>query len=333
MKHEKKFSAALGALTEVVGITADDNVLILSDINSKSVADAFNDASISIGCSVSSFLINENDRPLTEIPEGLPGMLEEKTIVLNILKAFPEEINFRIQWLFMIEAKKRIKCAHMPGITEDMMTEGPMNVDYNTMKDTADALIRKLKDAGSLHITSGAGTDLKVGINGRFFINDVGINPGETCNLPCGEIYCAPEESKADGVVVFDASIGDIGLLKKPLKVFIKNGKIIRFESDDKLLVKRITELSSVDDEARVIGELGIGINEGARIRGNMLEDEKAIHTAHIAFGCNTDFPGGGKNNSKIHRDYLLNKPTIIIHYNNKPEKFLMKEGEFIFEK
>lgn len=332
MKHEKKFSAALGALTEVVGISADDNVLILCDIYSKSVADAFNDASISIGCNVSSFLINESDRPLTEIPEGLPGMLNGKTIVLNILKAYPEEINFRIKWLFMIEDKKRIKCAHMPGITEDMMTEGPMNVDYNIMKDTADALIRKLKDADNLHITTAAGTDLKIGVSNRYFITDVFINPGETCNLPCGEIFCAPEESKANGVVVFDASIGDIGLLKEPLKVILKNGKIIGFESKDKTLVERITELSSVDEEARVIGELGIGINDGARIRGNMLEDEKAIHTAHIAFGCNTDFPGGGKNNSKIHRDYLFNKPTIIIHYNNKPDKFLMKEGEFIFE-
>lgn len=332
MIHGTKFSATLGALTEVMGISADDNVLILYDIHSRSVADAFNEAANSVGCNVVSYLINENDRPLSEIPEGLPELLVEKTIVLNILKAYPEEINFRIKWLFMIESSKKIKCGHMPGITEDMLTEGPMNVDYNIMKDTAASLIRKLRDADYLHITTAAGTDLKVGVNNRNFINDVIVNPGETCNLPCGEIFCPPEESKADGMVIFDASIGDIGLLKNPLKVLLKNGKIIRFESSDKMLVKRITELSSIDEEARVIGELGIGINVGARIRGNMLEDEKAIHTAHIAFGCNTDFPGGGKNNSKIHRDYLFFNPTINIYYNNKTQKLLMREGEFLIE-
>lgn len=328
MKHEKKFSAALGALTEVIGIKADDNILILNDIHTQPVADAFNDAAKSIGCMTESYIINEKERPLSEIPPGLSDMLKEKTIVLNILKAYPEEINFRIKWLFKIGENKKIKCAHMPGITENMMTEGPMNVDYSLMKKLAENLIKNLTDAVRFHITTDAGTDLMLGVNKRNFIDDVKIIPGEMCNLPCGEIYCAPEETEADGVVVFDASIGDIGLLKEPLKVFLQKGKVVNFSGSDKNLVKRITQLSSVDEEARVIGELGIGINPGARITGNMLEDEKAIHTAHIAFGCNTDF-GGGKNNSKIHRDFLFRNPTINVYYNNGTERLLMKNGEF----
>ena len=330
MKQEEKIKAALDALNEVLGINSQDNVLILNDIHCESIADAFKIAAKSAGCPVVSYLINEKDRPLVGVPEQLENLLDGKTIVLNILKAFPEEISFRINWLFKIEENKKIKCAHMPGITEEMLTEGPMNINYKEMRKTAAVLITKLKNAEHLHITSDAGTDVAIGINGRFFIDDVHINPGETCNLPCGEIYCPPEETKANGVIVFDASIGDIGMLRDPLKVFLESGKIARFESKDKNLVDRITELSSIDEEARVIGELGIGINAGARITGNMLEDEKAIHTSHIAFGCNTDFPGGGKNNSKIHRDYLLFKPTIEIHYPNSVRKFLMKKGEFI---
>ena len=218
----------------------------------------------------------------------------------------------------------------MPGITKAMMTEGPMNVDYNDMRKNAAALIYKLKDADHLHITTEAGTDLILGIKDRIFTDDVLVKLGKMSNLPCGEIYCAPEETKADEVIVFDASIGDIGLLKTPLKVYVKNGKITRFESDDKILVERIKELSSVDEEARVIGELGIGLNPGARITGNMLEDEKAIHTAHIAFGNNEDFPGGGKNYSKIHRDFLFHKPTVEIFYKDNSNNMLMKEGEFL---
>ncbi|HEY6907304.1 MAG TPA: hypothetical protein VI230_07520, partial [Ignavibacteriaceae bacterium] len=106
-------------------------------------------------------------------------------------------------------------------------------------------------------------------------------------------------------------------------------GRIIRFESEDQSFVKRITELSKVDEEAMIIGELGIGINPGARITGNMLEDEKAIHTAHIAFGNNEDFPGGGKNRSKIHRDYLFYRPTIEVFYSDRPGRILIRDGEF----
>ncbi len=120
-------------------------------------------------------------------------------------------------------------------------------------------------------------------------------------------------------------------MLRHPLKVSVQKGRITNFESDDKELVKRITELTDIDEDAKVIGELGIGVNPGARITGNMLEDEKALGTAHIAFGNNEDFPGGGKNNSKIHRDFLFYKPTIEVSYAEGKSKLLMKHGEFIF--
>ena len=330
MEKGKMINAALDSLIEVFNISSSDEVLALYDVHCRNIAQAFIRAADSKGCETSTYLINEEDRPLREIPDMLIGMLGGKTIVLNILKAFPEEINFRIKWLFKIEEDKKARCGHMPGITEAMMTEGPMNIDYKKMRETAFVLITALDKADHLHVTSKAGTDLTIGINQRIFIDDVLVKPGGMCNLPCGEIYCAPEETKADGIVVFDASIGDIGILKSPLIVHLKKGKITRFESKDHALVKRITELSSVDKDAMRIGELGIGINSGARITGNMLEDEKAINTAHIAFGNNEDFPGGGKNCSKIHRDYLLHRPTIQIFDKNKSRGFLMKGGKFV---
>jgi leucyl aminopeptidase (aminopeptidase T) len=196
------------------------------------------------------------------------------------------------------------------------------------MKSKADFLIATLQDAKQIHITTKEGTDILLGVKGRIFSGDVGVKAGDMCNLPCGEIYCAPLETEANGVVVFNASIGDIGLLKDALKVFINEGEITKFESDDRELVKRISELTNVDDDARVIGELGIGINPGARITGNMLEDEKSLGTAHIAFGNNADFPGGGKNNSQIHRDFLFYRPTIEVSYTNNSKKVLMKNGK-----
>lgn len=328
MNKGKMFNAALGSLIEVLRTSSTDKILTLYDLPSQRIAEAFTQAAHSLNCETYSYLIREEERPLKEIPAKLAELLEGKTIVLNILQAFPEEINFRIKWLFRIEKDKKARCAHMPGITEAMMTEGPMNVDYKEMRSNASYLINALNNADHLHITTKAGTDLTLGVNERIFTDDVFVIPGGMCNLPCGEIYCAPEETKAEGTIVFDASIGDIGMLKSLLKVHLSHGRIIRFESGDKNLVNRITELSSVDEEAMIIGELGIGINPGARITGNMLEDEKAIHTAHIAFGNNEDFPGGGKNRSRIHRDYLFYTPTIEIFYKDRPCRVLIEEGE-----
>jgi leucyl aminopeptidase (aminopeptidase T) len=328
--RNKIISAASGAMKYIFNPSAGDKVLILTDSQSSSVAEAFYSASVDCGCEVDFYNIKETERPLREVPPELEMLLSGKTIVLNIIKAIPEEIPFRIKWIFKVEENKLVKMGHMPGITDDMMLNS-VNVNFGEMKDTADRLIEALKNAVRVHITTDKGTDILLGIEGRKFVGDIGVEATGMCNIPCGEIYCAPLETEANGVIVFDASIGDIGLLKQPLKVSLSSGRITKFESDDNELVRRISELTDIDDDARVIGELGIGVNPGAHITGNMLEDEKALRTAHIAFGNNADFPGGGKNHSKIHRDYLFYRPTIKVQYIKGSERLLINRGEFVF--
>ena len=340
--QNKMFAAALGALEHLFKLSTNDNILVLTDTYSAAIAEAFKKAGVEKGCSVSLYQIDNDRRPLQEIPAELEKLLPGKTTVLNIIKSFPEEISFRIKWIHRVEENKLVRMGHMPGITDEMMLNS-VNVDFGGMKTTADKLIETLANAVQLHITTDAGSDILLGVAGRKFIGDIEINPGKMGNIPCGEIYCAPLETEANGIIVFDASIGDIGLLKQPLKVYITDGRITKFESNDKELEKRIAELTDVDDEARVIGELGIGVNPGARVTGNMLEDEKSLGTSHIAFGNNADFVGGGKNHSKIHRDYLFYRPTIEIYYakagrpsistlsgKQADRRMLMKQGEFV---
>ena len=326
-QQEKMIEAASGALQDVLEINAQDNFLILTDTHCKSIAEAFKQAAINKGCKVEKFEIDESTRPLKDVPKELEKLLTGKTVVLNILKAFAEELPFRIKWIFKVEENKQIRMGHMPGITEQMMLDS-VNVNYQEMRSKADSLRKLLDNAGQLHITTEEGTDVMLGIKNRTFVSDVGVKPGEMCNLPCGEIYCAPLEKEANGIVVFNASVGDIGILDTPLKAYLENGRVIKFDSEDEKLVEKISRLQNIDEDSMVIGELGIGINPKARITGNMLEDEKVIGTAHIAFGNNADFPGGGNNRSKIHRDYLFYRPTIEVKYFEGTKKLIMKNGK-----
>jgi len=157
----------------------------------------------------------------------------------------------------------------------------------------------------------------------------VRICEGEFGNLPAGEVWCCPIEDGANGVIVVDGSIGDIGKVPALMKIFVKDGYIDRLESEDEELVKRVDELTKVDDMANIIGELGIGLNPGARLIGNLLEDEKAGQTAHIAFGNNLDM-GSGKNNSMTHRDFLFKNPTFNATYKDGSQKIIMKDGDVI---
>jgi len=131
------------------------------------------------------------------------------------------------------------------------------------------------------------------------------------------------------GLIVCDGSIGDIGNVKKPLKMFVERGKIIKIESEDQQLVEDIEKLISIDEEAKILGELGIGLNPGAKLTGNLLEDEKALKTAHIAFGNNEDMEGG-QNKSKTHRDFLFYKPTMNVTFKDGSSKVLIENGDIL---
>ena len=61
----------------------------------------------------------------------------------------------------------------------------------------------------------------------------------------------------------------------------------------------------------RRIGELGIGINEKARICGPTIINEKTLGTAHIALGSNAWF--GGNIYAIVHLDQVFKDPKIWV--------------------
>jgi leucyl aminopeptidase (aminopeptidase T) len=58
------------------------------------------------------------------------------------------------------------------------------------------------------------------------------------------------------------------------------------------------------------------------------LEAEKILGTIHIAFGNNSDMPGG-KNPSKNHMDLLVSKPTVSIKNNDNSHNDVLVNGTF----
>ena len=67
--------------------------------------------------------------------------------------------------------------------------------------------------------------------------------------------------------------------------------------------------LDAGGDSGRLLAELGIGTNPAATLSGSILEDEKVVGTAHLAFGTNVSF--GGTNASAVHIDGMLLEPTV----------------------
>jgi len=317
--------SAIGALKWVIHLKEGDKMLVVVDDERRKIGEAFLEGGRRIGGDVGLYAL-QGRRPFVDVPQDLKEMVKGKDVIINVFTGIPEETPFRID-LAKIETDAGAKVGHAPGITEDMMTNGPMIADYQKVSDIARRLMAMLKNATTVHVTAPAGTDIVLSISGRKFDTDVSIEKGHIGNLPSGEIWCAPVEDGADGTIVCDGSVGNLGQVPSPLRIEVVRGRIESLEGDERSFVSRISELIHVDEMASVIGELGIGVNPMARITGQLLEDEKAGRTSHIAFGNNENMPGG-KNNSRTHRDFLFHAPTLVVTYSDGRVGTVMEDGD-----
>jgi hypothetical protein len=331
MTAEKMRAGALNALKTILEVGKRSTVLVVTDGPKLPIGEAFEAAAKELGAETFVYKLPAV-RPMKAPPADLMELVDSykpwarDTVFINAFSGMAEETPIRIQ-LIKREMAVGAKVGHAPGITVDMMTEGPMNVDYRAIAKSAWKLMKRFEGATSVRITAPGGTDITLDIHGREFETDLEIKNGSMGNLPAGEIWCGPVENGANGLIVVDGSVGDLGAMKKPVRITVVDGKVDDLSGGTPAVLRKLETLMKVDEQARIIGELGIGLNPGARITGNLLEDEKAGRTAHIAFGNNTDMPGG-RNSSSTHRDFLFHRPTLEVTYEGGRTETLIEDGD-----
>lgn len=210
--------------------------------------------------------------------------------------------------------------ATMPGITVDMMLR-TLNADYARIARVTAKLGRLVDAARAARIESADGSMLELDLSRRKCHLDTGMvrHKGGFSNLPAGEAYIAPVETKSRGRVVIDGSFAPVGALAEPVHLDIEKGRITRLRGNRQLnaLFKRY------GGHERTLCEFGIGTNYRAKITGNVLEDEKVLGTIHVAFGNNTTF--GGRNRARIHLDGVMRRPSVWL--DDIP---IIKKGRFL---
>ncbi len=194
------------------------------------------------------------------------------------------------------------------------------SANYKEMVQRADKVTQLLNGAEEISITSPSGTDLKLNVKGMKSIINSGIyrNPGEGGNLPAGEVYLPPTLLGVEGTIVIDGSYRTkegSKLVRDPITLSIRESNVAQIEGNAEAADLRETlqwaKLQSKNPHVVKIGELGIGINEEAKVIGCTVVDEKTIDTCHFAIGSNSWF--GGPIKAKIHLDQVLRRPKISI--------------------
>jgi len=178
----------------------------------------------------------------------------------------------------------------------------------------AEGLLAQVRGADSIRLRNPAGTDLSFLVTGRPWLTDARpLGPGEYGNYPGGEIFVAPLEDSANGVLVADLTVPYTveGLVDEPVVLRFEAGRVTSIEGG-----RAATMLRDLVEKAgtggNVIAELGIGLNPSVRPRGHVMLDEKAAGTAHVAIGHNAGSYGGA-NQASIHVDCIFSSPEIEV--------------------
>ena len=192
-----------------------------------------------------------------------------------------------------------------------VLASGAMFANFPKQEKLMNALIRRLSRAKHIRVTSPAGTDLEFNVQGRpgSGVSGMATRPGDVTGAPEIEAYVAPVEEDTVGVLVVDGSTSVTGVVKRAIKITIQQGVARRISGgDDARMLSRILRKAKNPASYRV-GELGIGLNPLAHIRGSIIEDEGKLGTAHVALGDNIRL--GGKNRAPTHIDLVFRNPHI----------------------
>jgi len=204
-----------------------------------------------------------------------------------------------------------------------------LDIDYQKLAEKGRNIVNAVSGAVKVNVTSDKGTNIQFQVKDRKWIIDDGIISSEDIklgdiglNLPCGEVFICPLEESAEGTVFFDVPTDYYGHKIVGITLEFKEGKIIRYDAEQGK--KEFTDvLAAATGDKDKIAEFAIGLNPKARFINDITVDEKVLGTIHIAIGDNKGSAYGGKNNSSIHWDLIMTRPTVEVDGN-----IIMKDGK-----
>lgn len=200
--------------------------------------------------------------------------------------------------------------AILRGVTEDMMVEGAMTVDFEELKRITDAVQSVLDAASDVRVTAENGTDVAFSVEGcsAFSLDGYYHETEGFATLPPGESPTHPAEGTANGTIVIDVSMDNVGQLDEPVRLEIEDGFVSDVSGGSQ--AAELEELiANSDENAGNLAEFAIGTNAKAKLIGNLAEDKKRSGTVHFAIGDNESL--GGSLKSEIHLDGVIRSPTV----------------------
>lgn len=207
-----------------MGLQRRGKVLVVVDEPLGHVRDALlAKASRSDPAELWSYTFPDASRPFDEYPPALLSLATQVDAMILLLASM-NTVKELPAWVAGREVIRKGKArAGLGAFIDQSILDQEMSADYEKIAAFTLSLAERLRGSSTAHITTGLGTDLHLSLAAREWRTDTGILRGRGVfgNLPAGEIYTAPLEDSADGVLVVDKSFPGL-LLTEPVRLVLK---------------------------------------------------------------------------------------------------------------
>ncbi len=207
--------------------------------------------------------------------------VEALTAVLNAADAWVE---FNNEWLLYstpyekaMKENKKLRHLCLVGMNVDMMVRVISRVDLSKLGKYQNKLISLTKEAKHIRMMTPAGGDVEFDNDPkRPIICEVGYADSPGSHMLGGQIGWSPVFKSINGVIAFDGSIvPPIGLVKEPVKLHIKEGKVKKVEGGEDAKTFEAWLKSFNEPLMLRLAHVCYGCNPGAKLTGNIVEDER----------------------------------------------------------
>ncbi len=207
--------------------------------------------------------------------------VEALTAVLNKADVWVEYNN---EWLLYstpyekaMKENKKLRHMCLVGMNVDMMVRVIARVDLPTLGKFQDRLIALTKAAKHIKMTTPSGGNVEFKNDPRRpIICEVGYADTPGSHMLGGQIGWSPIFKSITGTIAFDGSVvPPVGLVKTPIKLHVKEGKIEKIEGGQEAQTFQAWLKSFKDPLMMRMAHVCYGVNPGAKLTGNIVEDER----------------------------------------------------------
>jgi aminopeptidase len=295
--------AVRAVLRDCLGLEPGEDVLVICNPVTEEIGALMQIEAEGDGANATLAVISERDSNGAEPPTPVAAAMIASNIVLA-----PTIQSLSHTYARRAANQAGVRIATLPGVTGDMLAR-LMNADMKMLRRRGAQVAAALRSGEEARITCPHGSDLRLGLGDRIPIADAGVltAPGAFGNLPCGEAFVAPVGG--EGTLVVDGSIAGVGKVETPVELTVRDGHLTDATGPEGAVLMEL--LTRHGPDGTNVAELGIGTNEEAMLTGNILEDEKILGTAHVAFGASAAI--GGDVQVPVHLDCVILEPTVEI--------------------